>query len=660
MLKCLILSFYEDLRNINRVSVLSFIILKKKRLSYKLLFILFFGPLVVAGQILDDSTRQVYGFKTVGYRFERNIFVNDTTYRVPDSTLGYVHRASPVEIAEYNYQDLGNIGTASRPTHFLEPQTAGIQIGFNSFDLYRQKKSEIKYYNTRSPYTLMQYLQTNRGGAYFDFIHSQNISSRFNITLDINRTASSKQINPGSNREERLINGWNTVFSTNYSSESGKYTVAAHYNQLNFQQIEQGGILYDRNQFFFPLDSVTLYSNRITGSISRTIKNSWYGLQQLKLSNGFDAFHRLEVENNTAGFRDGNIAGNADQSFYNFIAADPDTIDWRIRNYTVQNTFGLKGYYKGYLANVYVKHRFVNASFKDSTTLSYSTNVLSRNEFLIGGGFRASFRDSLLVLNADAEINLPKSFVVNSNMRLKGLSLGFSLANTIPDLIFTRFATIPGYEWNNDFRNQTVSAFSGSYAARVGEFNLSAFAKLQLIDNYLYFDNSNRPTQKNTGVLTLLSTGLTAKIKLGKFYFDNDLAFNQSSDEVFPVPTFTNNFLVYYEFNYAGTLDLRVGLDNFYKTAYYAPAYNPVIQQFYIQNNVKVWGYNLTDAFVSFMVNKVRLSLKFGHVNQGFLPKVSVQENGNSIFANKAFIATPNYPGLRRSFNIRVIWPLFD
>jgi hypothetical protein len=633
---------------------------KEIKLLKNLFLLIFFLPLLASAQILDDSTRQIYGYNSVGYRIEKQLFLNDTTYSLPDSTLGYFHRMSPNEKSGYRYQDLGNIGTAARSIDFEAPENAGIQFGFDAFDLYRLKKEEVKYYNTRSPYTRMEYQQTNRGGAYFDFLHSQNVTKDLNLTLDVNRTASSKQINPGTNREERLLNGWNVIFSTNYVSKNKKYNAVAHLNHFNFQQIEQGGILYDRNQFYFPIDSVTLFGNRISNAKSRTFKNTLYSYQLLKLANGFDAFHQLELRSDSFGFTDSNVASNGDSTFYNFIPVRPDTISWRSRNYVVQNAFGLKGYYKGFLANAYFKHRFVTSNFRDSTTLGYDDNIFKVNEFLIGGGIKASFRDSLIVLNANTEINVNQGgFVLNGNLSFKNFRLGAVIASTLPNLIFQRFQ-LPNYSWNNKFLNQNTTEFSGSYNLTVNRFQLRPYAKYQLIDNYLYFGENALPTQQTSGTLSILSMGLQGSFRLGEFYFDNNLKINASSSSVFPIPTVENNFLVYFKFNYAKALDLRVGLDNFYKSSYNAPAYNPVIQQFYLQNNTAVWGYNLTDAFISFMVRKVKLSLKSGHVNAGVFPRVNVLDRDVNIKTAKALIVTPDHPALRRSFNIHVLWPLFD
>lgn len=625
-----------------------------------LLLLAFLLPHFASAQILDDSTRQVYSYKSVGYRVERQLFSNDTTYNLPDSTLGYFQRMSPNEKAVYKYQDLGNIGTAARSIDFEAPESVGIQFGFDAFELYRLKKEEVKYYNTRSPYTRMEYQQTNRGGAYFDFVHSQNVTKDLNLTLDVNRTASSKQINPGTNREERLLNGWNVIFSTNFVSKNKKYNAVAHLNHFNFQQIEQGGILYDRDQFYFPIDSVTLFSDKISIAKSRTFKNTLYAYQQLKLANGFDAFHQLELRNDSFGFIDGNVASNSDPDFYNFIPVRPDTISWRSRNLVAQNTFGLKGYYKGFLANAYAKHRFVTSNFRDSTTLGYDDNIYKVNEFLIGGGIKASFRDSLFVLNANTEINVNQGgFLLNGNLSFKNFRLSAVIASTLPNLIFQRFQ-LPNYAWNNKFLNQNITEFSGSYNLTINRFQLRPYAKYQLIDNYLYFGENALPTQQISGTLSILSLGLQGRFNLGDFYFDNNLKVNASSSSVFPIPTVENNFLVYFKFNYAKALDLQVGLDNFYKSSYNAPAYNPIIQQFYLQNSTAVWGYNLTDAFVSFMVRKVKLSLKFSHVNAGVFPRVNVLDKDVNTKTAKALILTPDYPALRRSFNIHVLWPLFD
>ncbi len=255
------------------------------------------------------------------------------------------------------------------------------------------------------------------------------------------------------------------------------------------------------------------------------------------------------------------------------------------------------------------------------------------------------------------------AFVLAGDLKFKGFKINAIIANTVPDLIFQRFE-LANYSWDNTIRfdNQTSTEVSGEYNLRVKRFQLRPYAKLQLISNYLYFDEQSLPTQQASGGLpiSISTVGLQAKIQLGEFYFDNNLKVNIAPSALIPMPTIENNFLVYFKFTYAKSLDLRIGLDNFYKSAYNAQAYNPVIQQFYLQSDVQVWGYNLTDAFVSFMVNKVKLSVKFGHVNAGLIPRITVTDQTPSTRSGKALIVTPDYPALRRSFNLHILWPLFD
>lgn len=610
----------------------------------KVLLLLLILPTIAQAQILDDSTKQVYSLKTVGFRVESQVFLNDTTLNNPDSSMHLFQRANANQKTGWLFQDLGNVGTASRPIFFQERSTAETQLGYNAFDLYRQKTNGIQYYNTRSPYTKMEYLQTGKGVANLRFLHSRNIKPNWNITIDADRTSSSKQINPGTNREERLINGWNVILSSNYTSKSKRYTAIGHLNHLNFQQIEQGGIFFNRDQFTFPLDSVTLTDNRIDGS-SRTYKNDFYLFQQLKLASGFDAYHRATIESNKFGFDNQNVARNADSTFYSFFSAPPDSVSWQNKNLVVQNAVGLKGYYRGFLANVYAKQRYFQLRDRERL-FNNDAKILALNEFFIGGGIRYVLRDSVALLNASVEINLPASFVTNANLRIRQFDVNFSLANTRPDIIFQR-SVIPNYAWNNSFKNQTTLKIGGNFNYRYKKLMVRPMASYQLIDNYIYFNQDARPDQQIGLQISLLTIGATAELALGKFNFRNEFYFNQTSSSVYPLPTIINNFQVYYDFNYAGALDIRIGVDNFYKSAYNAPAYNPVNQQFYLQDNVPVWGYNVSDAFVSFRVRRVRIALKFAHVNQNIIP-------------NKTLIVTPFYPGMRRAFNLHIDWPLFD
>lgn len=87
------------------------------------------------------------------------------------------------------------------------------------------------------------------------------------------------------------------------------------------------------------------------------------------------------------------------------------------------------------------------------------------------------------------------------------------------------------------------------------------------------------------------------------------------------------------------------GVDGHYKSDLYAPAYNPVLQQFYLQDDFLIPSYVLLDAFIEFQIIHVSVFLKFEHINQK---------------ADFGYFAHPYYIGQPRIFDAGVRWMFFN
>lgn len=92
---------------------------------------------------------------------------------------------------------------------------------------------------------------------------------------------------------------------------------------------------------------------------------------------------------------------------------------------------------------------------------------------------------------------------------------------------------------------------------------------------------------------------------------------------------------------------LQTGITFKYFTAYNIDAYNPVLGEFYIQNDEKLGGFPLLDFFINARIQQTRIYLKAEHFNSSF---------GKSY----NFYAAPNYP--YRDFVIRfgLVWNFFS
>jgi hypothetical protein len=93
-------------------------------------------------------------------------------------------------------------------------------------------------------------------------------------------------------------------------------------------------------------------------------------------------------------------------------------------------------------------------------------------------------------------------------------------------------------------------------------------------------------------------------------------------------------------------MQIQTGITLNYFTEYYANDYNPLLAEFYVQNQTKIGGFPTLDFFINAKVRQTRIFLKAEHFN--------------SSFTGYNFYAAPNYP--YRDFIIRfgLVWNFFQ
>jgi hypothetical protein len=112
------------------------------------------------------------------------------------------------------------------------------------------------------------------------------------------------------------------------------------------------------------------------------------------------------------------------------------------------------------------------------------------------------------------------------------------------------------------------------------------------------------------------------------------------------------NLRLSFDFIYSKVLYVQVGTDLHYKSRYYADAYMPLTQQFYIQNQLPTEGYVLADVFANFRISRVRLFVKYNNI----LRFVSTTFSDSKL----NYFSTPFYTGMNNTLSFGVNWPLFD
>ena len=166
--------------------------------------------------------------------------------------------------------------------------------------------------------------------------------------------------------------------------------------------------------------------------------------------------------------------------------------------------------------------------------------------------------------------------------------------------------------------------------------------------NRIYY-NAESLVAQNSGSLSITSLYARKDFRIGGFNLNHRVLVQFSSDQtVAPVPLVTAYLSYFYEFWVKrDVLRLQVGLDGRYNTSYYAPGYNPALATFYNQREVEVGNYPYIDAFVTAKWKRMRIFLKYQHVNYG-------------LFGNNQYFTVAGYPLNPGMFKLGISWGFYD
>ena len=176
---------------------------------------------------------------------------------------------------------------------------------------------------------------------------------------------------------------------------------------------------------------------------------------------------------------------------------------------------------------------------------------------------------------------------------------------------------------------------------------LDASVKYSILDDHLYFaDTSTDATQvlvspqQYGNTINYFSVKVGREFKVGKFGLDNTFLYqkvDQASDIV-NVPELTTRSTLYFSDHvFKKAMFLQTGVTFQYFSKYYGNDYNPLIGEFYVQNETKFGNFPMFDFFINARIKQTRIYLKAEHFN--------------SSFTGYNYYSAPNYP--YRDFMVR-------
>lgn len=612
------------------------------------------GGLGQGGQVkIDDSTKVIYGPRTARYFLEEDIFDNHKTLYQIDTSYDDFHRYNFVQRADFQLVDLGNFGTASRNVFFRPIEQLGTQFGYDAYSPYAYQINDVKYYDTKSPYTNL-YLTLGGGGQnILRFDHSQNLSPRLNLGINVQRFTTNKQFGTSgqSDSQTNLAQNWGFVFHGNYRSKDEKYTFLGQFNHLNHHVYEQGGMSPD--SLNFKTDRGIEYDNpsatfRTAQSWER--RNNWHIYQQYVLAQGFQVYHVFDYKRSIDVFSDTDLTNARLYGFYNNYYYDSTQTRQEVKFRLFENKFGIKGRFQGFNYRAHYRQRIANMNGaytkSDSTTGTYR---LSRFENFVGLWLAYYLKDSTQRATAEFEYLLGRDFKIKGEVVSKWFRVGYLSTFTSPTFV-QQLYDANHLRWTNSNRLVNSNNIYGQINVNTKQLRLSPRLDYHLINNYFYFDTA-AVARQYTSAFSVVRVGGEAEWRPGKFQFLTQTYYTLvSNNDILRIPRFFANFRATFDFVYAKVLFLQVGGEIHYKSAYYADAYMPLTQQFHLQNRLKTEGVVYTEVFLNARINRVRLFVKMANAAQG-------NYQGALI---RGYFSTPFYPVVGRSLGFGVNWPLFD
>lgn len=309
-----------------------------------------------------------------------------------------------------------------------------------------------------------------------------------------------------------------------------------------------------------------------------------------------------------------------------------------------------------YIGSLRIKTNYFNYNYHYNSILYYNDETIpdkiTGDALTIGADWNKQF--GKLNLSGDASttiignmtgntIKAAVSFQQDSLFTFKGFT---EITNKSPNLNTLLYQSdYVDYNWYNNFNNELITSFGG-------EFNSEKLATLQasynFVDNYVYFNESSKPTQSSE-TLSYLRVKLIKGITYRKFSLYNTVMYQNvtGGQDFFRVPEWvTRNSLIFSSYVFKGKpLYLQTGVTFKYFTKFHLNAYNPLISEFVIQNDQEIGDFPLLDFFLNFQVQRTRFYFKL--------------ENFTASFTGRDYYSAPTYPYRDLQFRFGLVWNFF-
>lgn len=597
-------------------------------------------------QVLDDSTKNIYGPKTTRYFYEENIFFSDYVASTLDTVIRDFHLYNFVQRYNYEYQDLGNIGTAMNPLYYQLPVQIGVSSGWNSFDPYWNANT-TRYYDTKSPYSNMHLVLGGNGRSITDIDYTRNIKPNWNFGFNYHGLYIDKQILRSGRGDRNVISHYYDLFTTFHSKDSA-YWLFASFRRMSHFQLDNGGVEVGAD-FVYADFFDEFASPNLDGPESNDLRTNLHLFHQYKVLPGVEVYHVVDKYRQYLQFSD----PQRTDDFYDTLLLTENKLDKQYFR-TLRNELGLKSKVGKLFVNGYwaARNYSMDYGWLDEGDFSLKTKG---TEYYVGGRMAYEVSKTMRV-GAEAETLLQTNYKVKATFTSPWLNAAVSQYTYKPSFIQQLYLGAHD-AWVNNFQDVTASQVQamGKYNWRF--INFSAGGTITSLDKYIYFKEDTLrtnqkvlPRQASSSHLIQLpeaSMRLTLLKKITVYARAIKSIAKENQDQAIQMPEwFLHGQLAFQDRWINGNFDFQIGLEAHWQSGYYANGYDVPTQQYFTQQSFQTNNFPQLDIFFNWKMKRGRIFFKYNNLVQAA--------------TKSGYMPTPYYPGQRNILDFGFDWLFFD
>lgn len=586
--------------------------------------------------------------------------VRDTSYVDTTLTINKEYKFNYLRRDNFGLMPFANVGqTYNSLTYDFENTNLMPGFGAKAKHFNYMNANDVNYFHVPTPLTELYFKTAFTQGQQLDAFFTTNTSKQLNMSIGY------KGMRSLGFYQNSLTSTGNLRITASYKTKNNRYVLNTHFTSQDILNEENGGLKDDNIPFFESGDddfkdrgvlevNFENAQNLLLGK--RFYLNHSYDVVRPKhsvSSNKIQLAHIMMLEDKIYTYDQ--TSANAD---YFGVAFQTTNLQDRSELEQFTNQFQLN-YSNATLGNIQFNATHNNYNYGYDRIVLLGQNIIPnrlKGDILsVGGKYNKNYKG--FNLKGEAGLNISGDFEGNYISGTASYQLNKDvnvLANINHSSVTPDFNTLlfqsdyKNYNWRNQFNNTKTQQLlfkiqSNKYANLTLDFNT--------INDYVYFaknqDNAVKAFQNNN-TITYLKVKLQKEIKYKNLALDNTILYqtvNDNSNSLNVPQLVIRNTLYYSNHVFKNAMFLQTGIIFNYFTAYKMDAYDPLLSEFYTQNQQELGGFPRLDFFVNAKIRQTRIYLKAEHFN--------------AAFTGRNYYSAPNQPF--RDFAVRfgLVWNFF-